>query len=786
MPMTKNTPQIPSILPTPDQIISFLESVGGSAKKADIAKHFDISGHNRIALKQILRTMLDKRQLEKGVGLSVSLPSAKFLVVNATVTRKDDEGLLVATFDDDHTKTVTLLPTRRPELECTLNDAVVVRLNPKIGDDTTLMGYVLRVIGPATINIVGEVRMAGQGYSLQPIDRKWREPVTIPHGSLNGARAGDMVKATVDRRFWAKVTDIIGQRDTPGLVSLLMIYASEIPCEFPQAVLDETEGMVVPPLNSSLGNRYDLRDTPLVTIDGADARDFDDAVYAAPHPEQSGWWNIVVAIADVAHYVRPDSALDKEAYKRGNSCYFPDRVVPMLPEALSNGLCSLVPHQERACMAALMTVDSNGALIEKRVVRGLMKSAARLTYEQVQEALDGHLSELTTPILDSVIKPLKQVFNVLLKARQARGTVDLEIPERKVLIENGEVKSITPRARLASHQIIEELMILANVAVAELLTDADRPTLYRVHDQPDSVRLDATRDFLKLRGLKMPTGNRIAPRDLQEVVKQTDGRDDAVLIQEVILRTMAQANYNPDNIGHFGLALADYAHFTSPIRRYADLVVHRGLIELFGLGDDGITHDQQQKLGIVGEHISQTERRAAQAEREALERYVALYLQTRRGEHFPARISGVTSAGLFLRLTDLGAEGFIPMRSLNDDFYVHVEASFALIGTRTGRMFQLSQPVIVQLDGVEPLTNQVFLSIAPESPNFFGDRPPPRTSSGGGFKKPFRKAPAGDGRRSDDRPSGSSRDGGSRPSSPFAPKKPGGFKPKGNKFGGKR
>lgn len=543
------------------------------------------------------------------------------------------------------------------------------------------------------------------GGVIQSIQRKDKTTITVLADDTLDAKDGDLVEVKN-----SKVVRIIASRNDAGFVSLLAIRNFNVPDTFSPEIIAETEGQTVPPL----GQRTDLRDLPLVTIDGEDARDFDDAVHAIldEAADNVGGWVITVAIADVSHYVRPGSALDEEALKRGNSLYFPDRVVPMLPEALSNGLCSLRPDEERACMAIIMRVNRQGHMIEQKIVRGLMKSVARLTYTQVQEALDGKLDATTKPLLADVIMPLFGAYKTLLHARHERGTIDLDVPERKIELKNGVVAAIHQRERYDSHKLIEEMMILANVAAATLLEEKHQPLLYRAHAKPDPMRLESTRNFLKEFGYRLKTGTSLSPKDFRQILQQTSGHDEAPLINEIMLRTMSQAEYSPFNVGHFGLALERYAHFTSPIRRYADLIVHRALIKAYKLGDDGLTELEQNKLPQIAEHISERERVAQSAERETIDRYVALYLQDKIGNTFDGRISGVTKAGLFITLDETGADGLLPMRMLPRDYYEHDEQRHMLIGQRNGQIFRLAGRVRVDLLETDSVTGRLVLQLA--------------------------------------------------------------------------
>jgi len=560
--------------------------------------------------------------------------------------------------------------------------------------------------------VVGVLARQGKNWVLQSTNRKERGDYTLhakPNFKLEEGLLAVAEKKSTGR--WrareATLIELLGDMNAPRAVSLIAIATHDIPDEFPKEAVAEAEAA----LPVTLEGRTDLRQIPLVTIDGADARDFDDAVFAEKDGEG---WHLIVAIADVSHYVKPGSALDKTAYERGNSTYFPDRVVPMLPEALSNELCSLKPHVERACLAAHLWLDKQGELIRWQFVRGVMKSHARLTYEQAQAAKDGRPDDTTRPLIDKVINPLYGAFLCLLQARGKRGTLELDLPERKVEIENGKVKSITVRERLDSHRLIEEFMITANVAAAAQLEGKGGICLYRIHDKPTELKLEGLRDFLDTLGISLVPKKQLHPKFLTQILENAAGKPHAQVVNEMMLRSQSQAIYSPENIGHFGLALAKYAHFTSPIRRYADLIVHRGLIRACKLGGDGLTEREIEKLEDIADHISTTERRSASAERDATDRFVTLFMADRVGATFPAHISGVARFGLFARLDETGADGIIPINTLPDDFYVHNEKQQALIGRRTKRVFQLAQPVLVKLTQADRLTGSMALAIVEE------------------------------------------------------------------------
>jgi ribonuclease R len=547
----------------------------------------------------------------------------------------------------------------------------------------------------------GRVLGVYQQGRIIPTDRRAKGEWVVPPGEDGSAVAGEIVLAEPlpHHRLGLKPARIIERLGAMGdarSVSLIVIHTHDIPQSFPAAALDEAETAQATPL----GQRTDLRDIPLVTIDGEDARDFDDAVYA--EPDGSGF-RIVVAIADVAHYVRPGSPLDQAARTRGNSVYFPDRVVPMLPEALSNGWCSLRPDEDRGCLFVELHVGADGRKTAHRFGRGLMRSTARLTYDAVQQAHDSS---------DPRHAHLYAAFRALLAARTARGTLDLDLAERRVVIDgDGVVRSVAPRPRLDSHRLIEEFMVLANVAAAEELERLHQPVMYRVHAPPADDKLAALRDFLHGLGISLPAGNNVHPRDLDRVLRRFVGTAEALLVNEVMLRCQSQAEYSPDNIGHFGLALPRYAHFTSPIRRYADLLVHRALIRGLRLGDGALAADEAARFPQTALHITSTERRAQFAERDAIDRYLTAYMADKVGANFAARISGVTRFGLFVTVAENGASGLVPVRSLPDDYWQYDEREQTLIGSRTRLAFRLAQEVEVRLAEANLVTGSLVFHI---------------------------------------------------------------------------
>jgi len=580
---------------------------------------------------------------------------------------------------------------------------------------------ILRAVGGAPDRVIGVYRVGRDGGRIEPTDRKMRTEFRVATSDTKGATAGEIVVAELLGQPGmglpaARIVERIGDSANPRAFSIIAIHSHGIPVPFPKAALDIADA--AKPV--ALGNRADLRSVPLVTIDGADARDFDDAVWAAPDPERDGGWHALVAIADVAHYVRAGDALDAAARDRGNSVYFPDRVVPMLPEALSNELCSLKPGVDRACMAVDLWIDGNGHLTRHQFRRGLMRSAARLTYEEAQAAVDGRPNEKTAPLLDRVLRLLYGVYRALERARATRGTLDLDIPERRILLDpSGHIARIEPRERLESHKLIEELMIAANVAAAEALERLKQPCMYRVHDSPDPERLAALARFLDgigIHGLTLARGQVVRPQHFNAILRHAKGTPYERLVNALVLRCQAQAEYSPENLGHFGLSLRRYAHFTSPIRRYADLLVHRALISGHHFGRDGLPQPADD-FKAVGTHISMTERRAAAAERSAADRYTAAFLAEHVGAEFAARINGVTRAGLFITLDETGADGLIPIRTLPGDYYIHDEAHHNLKGRRSGRTYILGDPVRVRLAEADTVTGSLVFAVTEDSPH---------------------------------------------------------------------
>jgi ribonuclease R len=694
----------PRALPSRTELKKFLEDSGDKVGVREIARAFSIGPDDKKALRGLLRSLQTDGVLHRAGPKQFRDANAlpENILVQITGIDRDGEALArpVIWEGNGRPPIIFMVAEARGQPALAPGARVLARLR-KIAADK-YEGRTLKRMEEKTGAIIGVFRADANGSGrIEPTDRRQKAEWVVPATETNGATAGEIVRAEpLPGTGWgpkpARVTECLGQVTDARSVSLIAIATHEILVEFPEAALQEAAKAKATPL----AKRTDLRETPLITIDGADARDFDDAVFAEPAPKG---FRLIVAIADVAHYVKPQSALDKSALERGNSCYFPDRVVPMLPEALSNGWCSLKPNEDRGCLFVEMHVDSQGRKLSHKFGRGLMRSHARKTYEQVQVEHD------TKP---QNHENLYAAFAALKAARDARGTLDLDLPERKVeLTPDGQVAKISPRPRLDSHRLIEEFMILANVCAAEEIEHLHLPCMYRLHAPPSPEKLDNLRNFLATLDISLKPSDQLHPRDLDQVLKLVAGTDRAMLVNETVLRSQSQAEYGPDNIGHFGLALTKYAHFTSPIRRYADLLVHRALITGLKLGKDGLAAEDIASFQDTAEKITATERRATLAERDSTDRYLALYLQHRVGELFEARISGVTKFGLFVTLPEIGASGFAPMASLPDDYWVHDEASQSLIGKRTRLSFQLAQSVDVRLAEARPVTGGLLFQV---------------------------------------------------------------------------
>ena len=728
-------------MPSRDDILKFIATAGSKVGKREISKAFGIKGQGRILLKQLLREMADEGLLagnrremrEKG-----GLPPVGVL----EVTGQDDSGDLIAQptvwKDEDGPRPGVLILTHLPEAQRTattlaIGDRVLCHINKL--DEADVEGFrfeavPIRKLPREKRRLLGIFRSSarGGGGTIEPVDRKSLRSWSVQKSDAKDAEDGDLVRFDLIRRGrfanpQAQILETLGNPDDQRQISLIAVHSHGIPDDFPASVLTEAEGLDEP----TAKGRTDLTDIPLITIDPPDARDHDDAVYAEPDTDESNkdGYVVYVAIADVSYYVRPGSRLDREARRRGNSVYFPDRVVPMLPEKISNDLCSLREGELRACLAVRMVFDKRGEKRKHTFMRGLMRSQAKLAYQEAQAAIDGEPSDKAAPILESVLKPLWAAYEKLAEARDRRGPLDLDLPERKIVLNDaGKVADVIVPQRLTAHRLIEEFMIQANVAAAEALEAKSSPVVYRVHEPPSKEKLKALREFLESLDLKLPPSNQLRPDAFNGILAKAKELPVPDLINEVVLRSQSQAVYSPENAGHFGLNLRRYAHFTSPIRRYADLLVHRSLITAYKLGDDGLPADEIPHLTSISEQISEAERRAMSAERETIDRLIASHLAEKVGAKFSARISGATRSGLFVRLSETGADGFIPAATMDGDFYHYVEEAHAMIGQRSGLSYSLGDTVDVRLVEAIPAAGALRFEMLSEPTKLTGRRPP--------------------------------------------------------------
>ena len=723
-------PTKPRPLPSKEDVLAFIGSRPGKVGKREIARAFGIKSGDRVMLKNMLRELSDEGQVERRrskLSRAGHLPS----VVLADITGRDRDGELLAQpteWDEEQhgpTPKIRLLVPRRarPGEAAGVNDRALVRVEKSADDDDAIRytGRVIKILDRAKSRVLGLFRaLPGGGGRLVPVDKKQlgRE-LAIPPGATADAEDGELVAVDVQKQGryglpTARVKERLGSVKNEKAVSLIAIHAHGIPSVFGREALAEA-GAVKP---AGPHGREDWGDIPFVTIDPADAKDHDDAVHAVPDtdPKNKGGHIVSVAIADVAHYVRPGSALDRTALERGNSVYFPDRVVPMLPERISNDLCSLRPNEDRAALAVRMVIGADGRKRSHSFHRALIHSAARLHYVQVQEAAEGRPDDAAAPLVKPIIAPLYAAYETVKKARNERAPLDLDLPERKLLLKpDGTVDRVITPERREAHRLIEEFMILANVAAAETLDKAGVPLVYRVHDEPSLEKVQALRELLATMDISFPKGGTLHPAIFNRVLARVKGGEYEKLVNEVVLRTQAQAEYAAENYGHFGLALRRYAHFTSPIRRYADLIVHRALIRALKLGSDGLPEGQDvATLGEIAAQISAAERRAMKAERETVDRLIAHFLADRIGATFTGHISGATRAGLFVKLDDTGADGFIPAGKIGTEYFRYHEDKHALIGADSGETHRLGDMVTVRLVEAAPVAGALRFELLSE------------------------------------------------------------------------
>jgi ribonuclease R len=758
-------------VPRRKQILDFIASSDQPAGKREIARAFGLHGNDKIALKTLLKDMADEGLIDSSSGRAFHQSGGVPKVTVLRVTQVDDCGTAWAIPEQWHAE------TQPPKLRIVergrkgalgIGDRVLCRTEER-GDGFS--AHPMKKLARAAELVLGVVKREGERFWLSPVDKKERRELFI--SDVKDAEPGDLVLCEVSGRpprVSARVDAVLGDPFAPRSFSLIAIHKHGLRHEFAQEAIDEAHRVAMLPL----GEREDLTHLPIVAIDPEDARDHDDAIWAESDGE--GGWNAIVAIADVSFYVRPGSELDREARARGNSVYFPDRVVPMLPEELSADICSLKAGQVRAAMACHLKIGADGTLKGWRFTRAKICVAANIAYEDAQAAMDAILPELArgggsrkaadggapppssgrspspselgedlievssptcfmppiepiqgpvpAELVDKALKPLWACWRALFAARQKRDPLELDLPERRVMLdEKGRIMSIAPRDRLDAHRLVEDYMIAANVAAARALEAKKAPVMYRVHEPPSREKLVALKDYLKTFGIEFALGQVIKPGTFNRIIERMGDAAGREEIMEQLLRTQMQARYAPERLGHFGLALATYAHFTSPIRRYADLLVHRALVSAYKLGDGGLPPGEEERFEQIGEQISMLERRAMEAERETVDRYVAAYLADQVGQLVECRITGVQPFGFFATVEDLGGDGLVLARDLGREYFRYDEGAKQLVGDETGETYRIGQRLTLRLAEANPVSGSLRFELPEGS---YGTPSPPR------------------------------------------------------------
>src|SRR3954466_13774337 len=726
----------PTGLPTRKQILDFIATSDQPAGKREIARAFGLHGNDKIALKTLLKDMADEGLIDSSPGRAFHQSGGVPKVTVIRVSQVDDSGTAWAVPEQWHAespppKLKVIERGRRGALG--VGDRILARTEQN-GD--AFIAHPMKKLERSAELVLGVVRRDGERFWLSPVDKKERREFSI--ADLKDAEAGDLVLCEVTGRpprVQARVDAVLGDPFAPRSFSLIAIHKHGLRHEFAQEAIDEAHRVSRQPL----GEREDLTHLPIVAIDPEDARDHDDAIWAEPDGE--GGWNAIVAIADVSFYVRPGSELDREARARGNSVYFPDRVVPMLPEELSADICSLKEGEDRAAMACHLKIDREGNVTGWRFTRAKVRIAANIAYEDAQAAIDAageERIEVSSPtcsmppivgrvpqeLVDKALKPLWACWRALFAARQKRDPLELDMPERRVMLdEKGRITSIAPRDRLDAHRLVEDFMIAANVAAARALEAKKAPVLYRGPEPPSREKLVALKDYLATFGIEFALGQVVKPGTFNRIIERVGDGDGRQEIMEQLLRTQMQARYGPERLGHFGLALATYAHFTSPIRRYADLLVHWSLVSAYRLGDGGLPPGEDERFEQIGERISMLERRAMEAERETVDRYVAAYLSDQVGQLVECRITGVQPFGFFATVEDLGGDGLLLAKDLGREYFRYDERAKQLVGDETGETYRIGQRLTLRLAEASRVSGSLRFELPEGS---YGAVPPPR------------------------------------------------------------
>ena len=731
----------PAGLPSRKQILDFIATSDQPAGKREIARAFGLGGQDKIQLKALLKDMADEGLIDSAPGRAFHKAGGVPKVAVLRVVEADDSGNIFAVPEQWHADGP---PPRLRVLERGRRGALGIGDRILARTEERGQGYAahpMKKLMRSAELVLGVVRKEGERFWLTPVEKKERRELVI--SDLKDAEAGDLVLCEVSGRpprVTARVDAVLGDPFAPRSFSLIAIHKHGLRHEFRQEAIDEAHRVS----QQKLGEREDLTHLPIVAIDPADARDHDDAIWAAPDDDEDnkGGWKAIVAIADVSFYVRPGSELDREARARGNSVYFPDRVVPMLPEELSADICSLKEGQVRAAMACHMKIAKDGTLKIWRFTRAKICVAANIAYEDAQAAIDAageDKTEVSSPtcsmpevegavpeeLVRTALQPLWGAWRALLSARNKREPLELDIPERRVMLdEKGRITSIAPRDRLDAHRLVEDFMIAANVAAARALEAKKAPVMYRVHEAPSREKLVALKDYLATFDLEFALGQVVKPGTFNRIIERVGDSNGREEIMEQLLRTQMQARYGPERLGHFGLALATYAHFTSPIRRYADLLVHRALVSAYHLGEGGLPQGEEERFEEIGEKISMLERRAMEAERETIDRYVAAFLADQVGQLVECRITGVQPFGFFATVEDLGGDGLVLAQTLGQEYFRFDEAARQLIGEETGETYRVGQRLTLRLAEANPVSGSLRFEL-PEG-SYGGPRPAPQ------------------------------------------------------------
>jgi len=712
-------------LPSRQQILDFIANSATPAGKREIARAFGLHGNEKILLKALLKDMADEGLIDSAPGRAFHKMGGVPKVTVLRIVDIDDSGQAVGVPDNWQAETppirLRVIEHGKRGAALAVGDRVLARTEEA---GKGWVAHPMKKLARGEEQVLGVLHKEGDRLWLKPVDKRERRELMV--SDAGDAQVGDLVlaeKAGRPPRITARVTQRLGEPFAPRSFSLIAIHKHSIPDVFSEDTVKEALKVAKMPLGDE---REDLRHLPIVAIDPVDARDHDDAVWAAEDldPANPGGFLAIVAIADVSFYVRPGSDLDREARRRGNSVYFPDRVVPMLPEELSADICSLKEGADRAALVCHLVVSADGALRSGKFTRAVIRVAENIAYEDAQARIDTDEG----PLLEEALKPLWACWKVLAAARDKRAPLELDLPERRVVLdEMGRIVSVAARERLDAHRLIEDYMIAANVAAAKALEAKKAPVMYRIHEPPSREKLTALKDYLDTFGISFALGQVIKPETFNHLLERVGERDERPQIMEQILRTQTQAYYGPANAGHFGLALGSYAHFTSPIRRYADLLVHRSLVGAWNLAPAAsqtrLPAEDETAFGRIGEAISAAERRAMEAERETLDRYVAAFLSTKVGELVDTRITGVQPFGFFATVEGLGGDGLVPVSTLGREYFRYDEASQALEGEETGTRYTSGMKLKLRLAEANPISGALRFEVEGAEPSL---RPPQR------------------------------------------------------------